>query len=123
MTAVPEVYDPVPAGFLRTGLMAGLIEGRVVVFGHAEDRIQQGVPVLDIAALEVRSCQAAQSNGFVPRTLVTEHHYALDLVNTVLERIVGFSAWYVLSFSTSTSSNNMLTMVAINSRLTASCPI
>lgn len=95
VTAVPEVYDPVPAGFLRTGLMAGLIEGRVVVFGHAEDRIQQDVPVLDIAALEVKSYQAAHSNGILPQTLVTEHHYALDLVNTVLERIVGFSAWYV----------------------------
>lgn len=92
VTAVPEVYDPVPAGFLRTGLMAGLIEGRVVVFGHAEDRIQQDVPVLDIAALEVKSYQAAHSNGILPQTLVTEHHYALDLVNTVLERIVGFSA-------------------------------
>ncbi|KAF9537836.1 hypothetical protein EC957_007575 [Mortierella hygrophila] len=50
VTAMPEVHDPVPAGFLRTGLIAGLIEGRVVVFGHIEDRIQQDVPVLDIAA-------------------------------------------------------------------------
>ncbi|KAF9332496.1 hypothetical protein BGZ91_011683 [Linnemannia elongata] len=91
-TVVSAVYDPVPAGFLRTGLMAGLIEGRVVVFGHTEDRIQQDIPVLDIAALEVKSHQVVQ-RSVVPQTLVTEHHYALDLVNTVLEKIVGFSAW------------------------------
>ncbi|OAQ29310.1 acetyl-CoA synthetase-like protein [Linnemannia elongata AG-77] len=90
-TVVSAVYDPVPAGFLRTGLMAGLIEGRVVVFGHTEDRIQQDIPVLDIAALEVKSYQVVQ-RSVVPQTLVTEHHYALDLVNTVLEKIVGFSA-------------------------------
>ncbi|KAF9104926.1 hypothetical protein BGX29_000983 [Mortierella sp. GBA35] len=92
--AVPEVYDPVPAGFLRTGLLAGLIEGRVVVFGHSEDRIQQDIPILNIEATQPEAYEAEQNNGIVSRTLVTEHHYGIDLVNTVLERIVGFSAWY-----------------------------
>ncbi|KAF9087334.1 hypothetical protein BGX23_008193 [Mortierella sp. AD031] len=90
--AVPEVYDPVPAGFLRTGLLAGLIEGRVVVFGHSEDRIQQDIPILNIEATQPEAYEAEQNNGIVSRTLVTEHHYGIDLVNTVLERIVGFSA-------------------------------
>ncbi|KAG0291874.1 hypothetical protein BGZ96_004776 [Linnemannia gamsii] len=89
---VPEVYDPVPAGFLRTGLMAGLIEGRVVVFGHTEDRIQLDVPIPDVPTLEAPSYEMGQSGSALPQTLVTENHYGFDLVNTVMERITGFSA-------------------------------
>lgn len=101
---MPGVYDPVPAGFLRTGLMAGVIEGRVVAFGNTEDRIQQDVPVPDIATLEAPSYDMGQSGSAMPQTLVTENHYGFDLVNTILERITGFSAWYVHPTSTSPSS-------------------
>ena len=92
----------------------------MVVFGHTEDRTQQDVPVLDIAAFEVKSYQAVQSDDVAPQTLVTKRHCELDLANTVLERIGGSSAWYVLSFSTSTFPNSMLTMVAIHNRSTVS---
>ncbi|KAF9127491.1 hypothetical protein BGW39_005825 [Mortierella sp. 14UC] len=95
-TVAPEIYDPVPAGFLRMGLMARLIEGRVVVFGHMEDRIQQDFHILAVAALEEGSNERGLRTDFVPRTLITECHYAIDLVNTVLNRIVGFKTWYAL---------------------------
>lgn len=78
-TMVPEVYDPVPAGFLRTGLLGGLIEGRVVIFGLYEDRIQQ--EIVDLVH---------------PEIVEFDNHYTADLSNTVLDRIVGFTAWYVL---------------------------
>ncbi|KAG0278192.1 hypothetical protein BGZ95_004505 [Linnemannia exigua] len=91
-TVMPEVYDPVPDGFLRTGLLGGLIEGRVVIFGRMQDRIQQDVPMLGIAALEERPHEVDMKDNFVPRALVTEYHYAADLINTVLKRIVGFTS-------------------------------
>ncbi|KAF9984747.1 DIP2 disco-interacting protein 2 C [Mortierella antarctica] len=79
-TMVPEVYDPVPAGFLRTGLLGGLIEGRVVVFGLCTEKIQQEfLP-------DHRS-----SSLWRDRTWEYGHHYAKDLISTVMERIVGFS--------------------------------
>ncbi|KAF9998297.1 hypothetical protein BGZ65_006205, partial [Modicella reniformis] len=74
-TMIPEVYDPVPAGFLRTGLLGGLIEGRVVIFGLYEDRIQQEIVDLDH-----------------PEIVEFDYHYTADLANTVLDRIVGFTA-------------------------------
>ncbi|KAF8976629.1 hypothetical protein BGZ46_008111 [Entomortierella lignicola] len=74
-TMVPEVYDPVPAGFLRTGLLGGLIEGRVVIFGLYEDRIQQ--EIVDLVH---------------PEIVEFDYHYTADLSNTVLDRIVGFTA-------------------------------
>lgn len=77
-TMIPEVYDPVPAGFLRTGLLGGLIEGRVVIFGLYEDRIQQEIVDLDH-----------------PEIVEFDYHYTADLSNTILDRIVGFTAWYV----------------------------
>ncbi|KAI8363224.1 hypothetical protein B0O80DRAFT_492369 [Mortierella sp. GBAus27b] len=79
-TMVPEAYDPVPAGFLRTGLIGGLIEGRVVVFGLYEDRIQQ--PVL----------QDIKTHGIVQRY---KYHYTTDLANTIMERITGFTSCVV----------------------------
>ncbi|KAG0004908.1 hypothetical protein BGZ79_007696 [Entomortierella chlamydospora] len=77
-TMIPEVYDPVPAGFLRTGLLGGLIEGRVVIFGLYEDRIQQ--EIVDLVH---------------PEIVEFDYHYAADLANTVLDRIVGFTACIV----------------------------
>ncbi|KAG0223249.1 hypothetical protein BGW42_006007, partial [Actinomortierella wolfii] len=74
-TMIPEVYDPVPAGFLRTGLLGGLIEGRVVIFGLYEDRIQQEIVDLDH-----------------PEIVEYDYHYTPDLANTILDRIVGFTA-------------------------------
>ncbi|KAG0055757.1 hypothetical protein BGZ83_007482 [Gryganskiella cystojenkinii] len=74
-TMIPEVYDPVPAGFLRTGLLGGLIEGRVVVFGLYEDRIQQ--EIVDLVH---------------PEIVEFDYHYTADLSNTILDRIVGFTA-------------------------------
>lgn len=74
-TMIPEVYDPVPAGFLRTGLLGGLIEGRVVIFGLYEDRIQQ--EIVDLVH---------------PEIVESDYHYTGDLSNTVLDRIVGFTA-------------------------------
>ncbi|KAG0346865.1 hypothetical protein BG004_000670 [Podila humilis] len=74
-TMIPEVYDPVPAGFLRTGLLGGLIEGRVVVFGLYEDRIQQ--EIVDLVH---------------PEIVEFDYHYTGDLSNTILDRIVGFTA-------------------------------
>ncbi|KAF9581566.1 hypothetical protein BGW38_001374 [Lunasporangiospora selenospora] len=74
-TMIPEVYDPVPAGFLRTGLLGGLIEGRVVIFGLYEDRIQQ--EIVDLVH---------------PEIVEFDYHYTADLSNTVLDRIVGFTA-------------------------------
>ncbi|KAF9431114.1 hypothetical protein BGZ94_008889 [Podila epigama] len=74
-TMIPEVYDPVPAGFLRTGLLGGLIEGRVVVFGLYEDRIQQ--EIVDLVH---------------PEIVEFDYHYTSDLSNTILDRIVGFTA-------------------------------
>ncbi|KAF9192315.1 hypothetical protein BGZ50_008679 [Haplosporangium sp. Z 11] len=76
-TMVPELYDPVPAGFLRTGLSGGLIEGRVIVFGLHEDRIQQEVS-LDVDG----------SNHAVEY----DYHYTADLARTIMDRIVGFSS-------------------------------
>ena len=82
-TMMPEVYDPVPAGFLRTGLLGGLIEGRVVVFGLCTDKIQQ------------QSLPDQRMSGlWAERALEYEHHYAKDLTTTIMERIVGFSCWY-----------------------------
>ena len=78
---VPEAYDPVPAGFLRTGLLGGLIEGRVVVFGLTEDRIQQEV-IQDVKATDA-----------VLEDAQYEYHYTTDLVNTIMQRIIGFTAW------------------------------
>lgn len=80
-TMVPEAYDPVPAGFLRTGLLGGLIEGRVVVFGLTEDRIQQEV-IQDVKATDA-----------VLEDAQYEYHYTTDLVNTIMQRIIGFTAW------------------------------
>ncbi|KAI7826976.1 hypothetical protein BC939DRAFT_395221 [Gamsiella multidivaricata] len=74
-TMIPEVYDPVPAGFLRTGLLGGLIEGRVVIFGLYEDRIQQ--EIVDLVH---------------PEIVEFDYHYTADLSNTILDRIVGFTA-------------------------------
>ncbi|KAF9165146.1 hypothetical protein DFQ26_000536 [Actinomortierella ambigua] len=74
-TMIPEVYDPVPAGFLRTGLLGGLIEGRVVIFGLYEDRIQQEIVDLDH-----------------PEIVEYDFHYTPDLANTILDRIVGFTS-------------------------------
>ncbi|KAK3816616.1 MAG: hypothetical protein J3Q66DRAFT_342984 [Benniella sp.] len=74
-TMIPEVYDPVPAGFLRTGLLGGLIEGRVVIFGLYEDRIQQ--EIVDLVH---------------PEIVEFDNHYTADLSNTILDRIVGFTA-------------------------------
>ncbi|KAF9112954.1 hypothetical protein BGX27_002500 [Mortierella sp. AM989] len=74
-TMVPEVYDPVPAGFLRTGLLGGLIEGRVAIFGLYEDRIQQ--EIVDLVH---------------PEIVEFDYHYTGDLSNTILDRIVGFTA-------------------------------
>ncbi|KAI8602045.1 hypothetical protein EDD21DRAFT_89405 [Dissophora ornata] len=74
-TMIPEVYDPVPAGFLRTGLLGGLIEGRVVIFGLYEDRIQQ--EIVDLVH---------------PEIVEFDYHYTGDLSNTILDRIVGFTA-------------------------------
>ncbi|KAF9939457.1 hypothetical protein BGZ67_009493 [Mortierella alpina] len=74
-TMIPEVYDPVPAGFLRTGLLGGLIEGRVVVFGLYEDRIQQ--EIVDLVH---------------PEIVEFDYHYTADLSNTILDRIVGFTS-------------------------------
>lgn len=74
-TMIPEVYDPVPAGFLRTGLLGGVIEGRVVVFGLYEDRIQQ--EIVDLVH---------------PEIVEFDYHYTGDLSNTILDRIVGFTA-------------------------------
>ncbi|KAF9107721.1 hypothetical protein BGX27_008630 [Mortierella sp. AM989] len=80
-TMIPEVYDPVPAGFLRTGLLGGLIEGRVVVFGLYEDRIQQ------------ETLQEVKCSAKVDRSVgKLDSHYTADIVNTVLERISGFNA-------------------------------
>ncbi|KAF9988007.1 hypothetical protein BGZ65_000436 [Modicella reniformis] len=76
-TMVPEVYDPVPAGFLRTGLLGGLIEGRVVVFGMYEERIQQEV---------------FQDTNVIREDARYKYHYTADLANTIMERIVGFTA-------------------------------
>ncbi|KAG0379099.1 hypothetical protein BGX24_001769 [Mortierella sp. AD032] len=92
-TVMPEVYDPVPTGFLRTGLLGGLIEGRVVVFGRMKDQIQQDVPMFDTVALEEGSYGAEGRDDLVSRALITEYHYAADLINTVLKRIVGFTSW------------------------------
>ncbi|KAF9902805.1 hypothetical protein EC991_004540 [Linnemannia zychae] len=97
-TVEPEVYDLIPTGFLRTGLMAGLIEGRVVVFGHREDRIQQDVHIPDASELEEGSNETAVRNDFEPRIMVTDCHYATDLVNTVLKRIVGFTSCTVFQY-------------------------
>lgn len=80
-TMVPEVYDPVPAGFLRTGLLGGLIEGRVVVFGLYDDRIQQEV------------FKDAKVEGAVREYARYKYHYTTDLANTIMERITGFTAW------------------------------
>ncbi|KAG9062677.1 hypothetical protein KI688_004981 [Linnemannia hyalina] len=74
-TMIPEVYDPVPAGFLRTGLLGGLIEGRVVIFGLYEDRIQQ--EIVDLVH---------------PEIVEFDSHYTADLSNTILDRIVGFTS-------------------------------
>ncbi|KAG0203585.1 hypothetical protein BGX28_004188 [Mortierella sp. GBA30] len=74
-TMIPEVYDPVPAGFLRTGLLGGLIEGRVVIFGLYEDRIQQ--EIVDLVH---------------PEIVEFDFHYTADLSNTILDRIVGFTS-------------------------------
>ncbi|KAF9933672.1 hypothetical protein FBU30_004915 [Linnemannia zychae] len=74
-TMIPEVYDPVPAGFLRTGLLGGLIEGRVVTFGLYEDRIQQ--EIVDLVH---------------PEIMEFDYHYTADLSNTILDRIVGFTS-------------------------------
>ncbi|KAK3816861.1 MAG: hypothetical protein J3R72DRAFT_460915 [Linnemannia gamsii] len=91
-TVMPEVYDPVPTGFLRTGLLGGLIEGRVVVFGRMKDQIQQDVPMFDTVALEEGSYGAEGRDDLVSRALITEYHYAADLINTVLKRIIGFTS-------------------------------
>ncbi|KAF9342724.1 hypothetical protein BGX26_006977, partial [Mortierella sp. AD094] len=80
-TMIPEVYDPVPAGFLRTGLLGGLIEGRVVIFGLYEDRIQQ-------EALQEPNCEVAVEQ--YPAKF--DCHYTADIANTVMERITGFNA-------------------------------
>ncbi|KAG0253018.1 hypothetical protein BG011_006597 [Mortierella polycephala] len=74
-TMIPEVYDPVPAGFLRTGLLGGLIEGRVVIFGMYEDKIQQ--EIVDLVH---------------PEIVEFDYHYTADLSNTILDRIVGFTS-------------------------------
>ncbi|KAG0267267.1 hypothetical protein BG011_007678 [Mortierella polycephala] len=79
-TMVPELYDPVPAGFLRTGLLGGLIEGRVIVFGLYEDRIQQE------ASIDVDGSSHA---------VEYDYHYTADLVRTIMDRIVGFSSCIV----------------------------
>ncbi|KAF9203156.1 hypothetical protein BGZ49_006727 [Haplosporangium sp. Z 27] len=82
-TMIPEVYDPVPAGFLRTGLLGGLIEGRVVIFGLYEDRIQQERPH------ESKTNVAEVTKQ--PKSIVNfDFHYTADIVNTVMERITGF---------------------------------
>ncbi|KAG0371320.1 hypothetical protein BGZ54_006609 [Gamsiella multidivaricata] len=78
-TMTPEIYDPVPAGFLRTGLLGGLIEGRVVVFGLYEDRIQQEV---------LQGPESAEER----KVVYYKYHYTTDLANTVMERIIGFTA-------------------------------
>lgn len=78
---VPEAYDPVPAGFLRTGLLGGLIEGRVVVFGLYEDRVRQEV-IQDVILTGTKRGDTRY-----------EYHYTTDLVNTIMERIIGFTAW------------------------------
>ncbi|KAI8601416.1 hypothetical protein EDD21DRAFT_374495 [Dissophora ornata] len=78
-TMVPEAYDPVPAGFLRTGLLGGLIEGRVVIFGLHEDRIQQAVSP-DLGTVGVRGIAQYAC------------HYSTDLAKTIMDRIIGFNA-------------------------------
>ncbi|KAF9585149.1 hypothetical protein BGW38_003700 [Lunasporangiospora selenospora] len=83
-TMIPEVYDPVPAGFLRTGLIGGLIEGRVIVFGLYENRIRQ--------TIYHNSGNRMAVTGF-------EYHYTTDVCNTVMERIVGFTSCIAFELS------------------------
>lgn len=45
VTLAAEVYDPVPAGFLRTNLFGGIVQGRLVVFGRCGEQIHQSVGI------------------------------------------------------------------------------
>ncbi|KFH68862.1 hypothetical protein MVEG_05666 [Podila verticillata NRRL 6337] len=45
VTLAAEVYDPVPAGFLRTNLFGGIVQGRLVVFGRCDEQIHQSVQI------------------------------------------------------------------------------
>ncbi|KAF9432479.1 hypothetical protein BGZ76_010766 [Entomortierella beljakovae] len=80
-TMIPEVYDPVPAGFLRTGLLGGLIEGRVVVFGLYEDRIRQ----------ETRQQESEGDSEAGECLIKVDVHYTADIANTIMEHISGFT--------------------------------
>lgn len=101
VTMAAEVYDPVPAGFLRTNLLGGVVEGRLIVFGRSDERVYQSVHIEGIeddregdnAMGSVG--EESEKEGNSTNISVLEVHYASDLAATVLERIVGFTTWYV----------------------------
>jgi len=65
--------------FLRTGLLGCLIEGQLIVFGSLSERIQQ----------EVQYPLSQRKKSLIEY----DYFYKTDIVNTVLKRIVGFTAW------------------------------
>ncbi|KAF9371350.1 hypothetical protein CPB97_002025, partial [Podila verticillata] len=82
VTLFAEVYDPVPAGFLRTNLFGGIV-------GYEADH--EGEDIVKTAAEGIESENTTDVS-------VLEVHYASDLAATVLERIVGFTACVVFDF-------------------------
>ncbi|GJJ78779.1 hypothetical protein EMPS_11138 [Entomortierella parvispora] len=71
--------------FLRTGLLGCLIEGQLVVFGPLTERIRQ----------EVQHPIIQRKTGLIEY----DYYYKTDIVNTILERIVGFAACVVLELA------------------------
>ncbi|KAF9317180.1 hypothetical protein BG003_001104 [Podila horticola] len=104
VTMAAEVYDPVPAGFLRTNLLGGVVEGRLIVFGRSDERVYQSVHIEGIeddregdnAMGSVG--EESEKEGNSTNISVLEVHYASDLAATVLERIVGFTTCIVFDF-------------------------
>ncbi|KAG0026874.1 hypothetical protein BGZ81_006049 [Podila clonocystis] len=104
VTMAAEVYDPVPAGFLRTNLLGGVVEGRLVVFGRCDEQIHQSVHIEgsgadcngEIATETVGEGSEKEENSM--DITVLEVYYASDLSATILERIVGFTACVVFDF-------------------------
>lgn len=99
VTMAAEVYDPVPAGFLRTNLLSGVIEGRLILFGRCDEQIHQSVHIEGSEddrngenAME-KIGEGSEKEGNNTDVSVLEVHYASDLAATVLERIIGFTAW------------------------------
>ncbi|KAF8980846.1 hypothetical protein BGZ52_003498, partial [Haplosporangium bisporale] len=103
VTLAAEVYDPVPAGFLRTNLFGGIVQGRLVVFGRCDEQIHQSVQIggynVDHEGEDVvkTAAEGIESENTTDVS-VLEVHYASDLAATILERIVGFRACVVFDF-------------------------